>query len=185
MREVTDHDEDWQLSTDALCATQPLGWDVVSATGPVETQVVHVGCGTKSVIGVGGRINSGGGDVILDYVVPSADLKTVTVRGTRVAGTNTFGWSVTAFAVCAYVDGLQRLTPFVTSSSTAHKSLTASCPAGTGLYSVGASISPGSGQAFLSLVHAINVDSLSVAADEDADGYPLNWTLFGYGICGS
>jgi len=185
MREVAIDPNNWRLSTDATCATQLPGWDVVGLTGPLNTQVVVVSCGTKNVIGVGGRINNGNGDVVLDYVVPSADLKTVTVRGTVVAGTNPIGWSVTAFAVCAYVTDLQRLTPFVPSSSTAHKALNASCPAGMGLYSSGAAISPGSGQVFLSLVHPIDLDSFSVAADEDADGYNLNWTLFGYGICGT
>jgi|GEM_PF-7020472 len=184
MREVALDPNNWRLTADAMCATPPLGWDVVPLTGPLNTQVVVVGCGTKNVIGVGGRINNGNGDVVLDYVVPSADLKSVTVRGTPVAGKNPINWSVTAFAVCAYVDDLERITPFVPSSSTSHKSLSASCPAGMGLYSPGAAISPGNGQLFLSLVHAIDLDTFSVAADEDADGYLLNWTLFGYGICG-
>jgi hypothetical protein len=185
MREVDPDPNNWQLSTDATCLPAPLGWDVVPVTGPIGTQVVVANCGTKNLIGVGGRINSGGGDVVLDYVVPSADLKSVTVRGTPAAGRNPQGWSVTAFAVCAYVPDLVRITPFVPSSSTAHKSLNATCPPGMALYSSGAAISPGNGQLFLSVVHAIGLHSFSVAADEDDDGYNLAWTLFGYGICGA
>jgi hypothetical protein len=184
MREVGPNINTWQLSTDALCVTEPPGWDVVSNTGPMNTQVVGVNCGTKNVIGVGGRINSGNGEVILDYIVPSADLKSVTVRGTVVDGESHTGWSVTAFAVCAYVDDLELLEPFVPSSSSAHKGLSASCPSGMGLYSIGAAISPGSGEMFLTLVHAITTHTFSVAADEDISGYPLNWVLFGYAICG-
>ena len=184
MREVDAHPLAWQLSTDALCVPEPAGWDVVSATGPLNTQVVTRSCGTKSVIGVGGRINNGFGDVVLDYVVPSADLKSVTVRGTPVAGKFPTNWSVTAFAVCAYDDEPERVALITPPASNPHVAMNWSCPAGTGLYSIGATISPGSGQVFLSLVHAISVDSFSAAADEDASGYPFNWTLAVYGICG-
>lgn len=184
MREVTPDPNNWQLSTDALCITKPAGWDVVPLTGPLNTQIVTVSCGSKNVIGMGGRINNGNGDVILDTVQPAANLKSVTVRGTVVPGTFAVGWSVTAFAVCANVPNLQLITPAVPLSHLVHKSISASCPAGTGLYSVGADISPGSGQMFLSLVHAISIHSLSVGADEDLSGYGPMWALFGYGICG-
>lgn len=184
MRVVDAHPLAWRLSTDALCVPQPLGWDVVSTTGPLHTQVVTQGCGSKSVMGVGGRINNGNGDVVLDYVVPSADLKTVTVRGTRVAGKNPLNWSVTAFAVCAYDDDLQRVSFATPPASNPHVGLNRSCPDGTGLYSVGAAVTPGSGEVFLSVVHAVSTDNFSAAADEDATGYLPNWTLTGYGICG-
>jgi hypothetical protein len=185
MREVHPDLNNWQLSTDAICMPTPLGWDVIPVTGPIGTQTVVANCGTKNLIGVGGRINNGGGDMVLDHVVPSADLKSVTVRGTPVAGRSPVNWSVTAFAVCAYVEDLVRITPFVPASSTAHKGVSASCPPGMALYSASAAISPGNGQLFLSVVHEITVHTFSVAADEDDDGYNLNWTLFGYGICGA
>jgi len=184
MREVSPNPNNWRLSTDVTCITAPSGWDVVSFTGPLNTQGVNVGCGTKNVIGVGGRINNGNGDVILDHVVPSADLKTVSVRGTVVAGTAPVNWSVTAIAVCANVAGLERITSFVPSSSTAHKSLSQSCDAGDGLYSAGADISPGNGQMFLTMVRTTTVHQYNLVADEDVSGYNLNWVLFGYGICG-
>ncbi len=184
MREVGAYAGLWRLSTDALCLPAPLGWDVVSGTAPVGTQVATVGCGTKSVIGVGGRINNGNGDVVLDYVVPSADLKSVTVRGTPVDGLNPLDWSVTAYAVCAYATGLQRVLFTTPAASLAHVGLNWSCPAGMGLYSVGAGVSPGSGQVFLDVVRAISTDSLGAGASEDASYLP-NWSLTGYGVCGT
>lgn len=185
MKEVAAHPENWQLSTDAICAAQPPGWDVISHTEATNVQVATADCGSRNVIGVGGRIDFGYGDVVLDYVVPTADFKRVVVRGTPVAGKNPTGWRVTAFAVCANVSNLQMLTPNVPLSSTERKTLSATCPTGMGLYSAGAAVSPGSGQVFLSTVHPYSVHSFSAAADEDDDGYTLSWALLGYGICGS
>lgn len=183
MNEVGVHLPNWQLSTDAICMPEPAGWDVISSTAPQNTQVSTVSCDTKNVIGVGGRINNGGGNVVLDYVVPSVNLKTVTVRGTVVSG-NPTGWSVTAFAVCANTSAPDRVSFAAPTSSSPHVGLNWSCPAGDELYSAGAMVSPGSGEVFLSLVRTVTTTSFAVAADEDASGYGLNWTLVGYGICG-
>jgi hypothetical protein len=185
MREVTTDNENWRLSVDAMCATPPPGWDVVSSTGPLNTQIHSAGCGSKNVIGMGGRVNLGLGDVLLDTVLPTADLKTVYVRGTPIAGSGASGWSVTAFAVCADVDidDLTLVTRNSAFTSDDRKTVTGSCPVGTGLYSLGADISPGA-EKFLSNVHAISTTNMSWAADEDVSGYNLNWVLFGYGICG-
>lgn len=184
MREFQSTPDFWRLAVDAICVTPPPGYDVIAFPGPLETQSVSGSCGQKNLIGVGGRINNGGGDVILDFVEPSANLKTVSVRGTPIPGRNPVGWSVTAFAVCANVSGLVRITPAVPLAGDAHKALNQSCPAGKGLYSPSAAISPGGGDKYLSLVHAISVHQLSAAADEAAGSNPLNWALLGYGICG-
>jgi hypothetical protein len=184
MREIQPTDEDWRLTTDALCVTAPPNLARIAVTGPLNTQVVTANCGDRNLIGVGGRINNGGGDVIVDYITPSSNLKSVTVRGTRVEGRWPVGWSVTAFAVCADVNGLQLVTSAVPSGVAPHKGVSASCPAGKGLYSVGGSISPGSGQVYLDLVHAISANSFSVAADKAFGEVPLPWALFSHGICG-
>jgi hypothetical protein len=184
MREIKSTPDNWRLSTDALCATAPLGWDVVPVTGPVNTQVVTASCGTKNLIGVGGRINNGRNQVILDYVVPSSTLKSVTVRGTPVPGATLTSWSVTAFAVCANVHTPTLVSFAIPLSGAAHKALNSTCPSGTGLYSVGAAISPGNGRKYLDVVHAISTHQYSVAADEADGDNPLDWALIGYGICG-
>jgi hypothetical protein len=187
MRVVDGFGGNWQLSTDALCLPAPVGYQIVVQNGPIETQIVHAYCPTdKRVIGMGGRINNGNGEVILDLVEPNAGLTSVTVRGTVVAGKSPNGWSVTAFAVCAVNPaGLQLVSSAKGGNSDDRKGLSPICPAGKGLYSIGAEISPGNGQIFLTGTHAISTSHYSIWADEDADGFLLNWTIFGYGICGS
>lgn len=184
MREIKSTPADWQLTTDALCATAPPGWDVVPVTGPPNTQVVTASCGTKNLIGVGGRINNGRNQVILDYITPWSNLKSVTVRGTPVPGATLTGWSVTAFAVCANVSTPTLVSFAIPLSGTSHKALNWACPSGTGLYSVGAYISPGNGRAYLDVVHAISTHKFSVAANEADGDNPPDWALVGYGICG-
>jgi hypothetical protein len=184
MREFQSTIDLWKLSVDAICVTEPAGYEVKAFPAPVETQVATGSCEAKNLIGVGGRINNGGGDVVLDFVAPSANLKGVTVRGTPIPGRNPVGWSVTAFAVCADVFGLERIMFADPLSGNAHKGVNQSCPAGKGLYSPSAAISPGSGRVYLSLVHAISIHQMSATADEAAGDNPPNWALLGYGICG-
>ncbi|MDG4809432.1 hypothetical protein O7634_22015 [Micromonospora sp. WMMD1120] len=177
---------DWGLQALAQCATAPAGYQVVAATGAVGTQYVTASCGTKKVIGMGGRINSGLGDVVLDQVVPSFDLASVTVRAVPVQGTSPAGWSATAVAVCATAPaGLERIARIGTSASDPSDSGLKACPAGKGLYSAGADINAGNGQVLLTAINITGGNTVRVRADEDADGLAGSWSLNGYGICGS
>ncbi|WP_422773401.1 hypothetical protein ACN28C_11050 [Plantactinospora sp. WMMC1484] len=179
---------DWTLTGQAICAPAPAGWQVVAATGPAESQYVTASCGTKRVIGMGGRINGGGaGDVLLDQVVPAADLRSVTARGVEVPGSGPPpGWSVTAYAVCATNPaGLERISFSSSPDAAGHAGASQSCPAGKALYSAGSDIVAGNGAVLLSGVNIIDSDTTSAWADE-YDGGPSNvWSFLGYGICGS
>jgi hypothetical protein len=179
------YSDDWTLSAVAACVTQPTGYQVVATTGAAETEYVTASCGTKSVIGMGGRVNSGFGDVVLDQVVPSSDLKSVTVRGVPVQGSTRTGWSVTAFAVCANTPaGLERITTAPSSSnSNSGQSRLLLCPTGKALYSAGVDINAGNGQVRLTAVNLIATDRIGVGANEDSDGYGGNWAVDAYGIC--
>lgn len=177
---------DWGLQAVAQCATTPAGYQVVATTGAVGTEYVTASCGTKKVIGMGGRVNSGLGDVVLDQVVPSFDLTSVTVRAVAVQGTSPAGWSATSIAVCANAPaGLERIVRTAASSSDPSDSGFKTCPAGKGLYSAGADIIAGNGQVLLAAVNITGGNTVRVAADEDADGFAGSWSLNGYGICGS
>ncbi|QLQ40141.1 hypothetical protein [Micromonospora robiginosa] len=177
---------DWGLQALAQCATSPAGYQVVATTGAVGTEFVTASCGTKKVIGMGGRINSGLGDVVLDQVVPSFDLTSVTVRAVAVQGTSPAGWSATSIAVCATAPaGLERVATIGTSASNPSDSGLRACPAGKGLYSAGADINAGNGQVLLTGVNITGGNTARVRADEDADGFAGSWSLNGYGICGS
>ncbi|NBE81267.1 hypothetical protein [Micromonospora rubida] len=188
MREVgpTNFTPDWGLQALAQCATAPAGYQVVATTGAVGTEFVTASCGTKKVIGMGGRINSGLGDVVLDQVVPSSDLTSVTVRAVAVQGTSPTGWSVTSFAVCATAPaGLERIVVTGTSSSDPQRTHLRTCPAGKALYSAGADINAGNGQVLLNAINITSGTTVRVRATEDADGFAGTWSLNGYGICGS
>ncbi|WP_367127925.1 hypothetical protein [Saccharothrix sp. HUAS TT1] len=183
LREARSTPDLWRMTGEALCATPPAGWDVVSVTGPLSASVVSAGCGDKTLIGVGGRINNGGGDVVLDHVVPSSTLKSVTVRGTLIPGRNRTTWSVTAFAVCANTTA-QLVMWSAPVSVDPSKSLNTSCANGRALYSVGASITPGSGLVYLDVVHAVDADTMAARANKATGAAPPAWGLMGYGICG-
>ncbi len=187
-QEIAAYGPTWRHTTIAICAPQPPGWEIVSATGGNQVQYVTTPtCGTgRSVIGAGGRINGGVPDVVLEDVVPSSDLKTVTVRGVEIPGSVDNDWSVTAYAICANTPaGLQRV-PFATlSDSDSHKSVSGSCPAGKALYGTGVEVAVGNGHVLLSGVNVIGNDQVHVWADEIVGGYAGNWTLTAYGICAS
>ncbi|HEY0698755.1 MAG TPA: hypothetical protein VGD43_13210 [Micromonospora sp.] len=188
MREAgaADYTDDWQMTTLAVCAPQPTGYQVVATTGAAGTEYVTASCGTKSVIGVGARVNSGFGNVLLDQVVPSADLKSVTARAVVVQGGAAAGWSLTTFAVCASAPaGLERISLAPAYASDSHQLTITSCPDGKALYSAGADIGAGNGQVLLSGVNMTAGDTVRVWADEDADGTAGTWNLVAYGICGS
>jgi hypothetical protein len=188
IREVgpTNYAGDWGLQVLAQCVPAPAGYQVVSTTGAAGTEYVTASCGTKKVIGTGGRINSGSGDVVLDQLVPSFDLSSVTVRGVPVQGTSPTGWSVTAFAVCATGPaGLERVALTGSNASDQQKTRVLTCPAGKALYGVGADISAGNGQVLLTGVNITGTNTLRAWANEDADGYAGAWSFNGYGICGS
>ncbi|MEU7925405.1 hypothetical protein [Micromonospora sp. NPDC049801] len=177
---------DWALQAVAQCATTPAGYQVVATTGAVGTEYVTASCGTKKVIGMGGRVNSGLGDVVLDQVVPSFDLTSVTVRAVAVQGTSPAGWSATSIAVCANAPaGLERVALTGTSASNSSDNAVKSCPAGKGLYSAGADINAGNGQVLLTAINITGGNTVRARADEDADGFAGSWSLNGYAICGS
>ena len=185
MWELGDVSDDWAVTTKAVCITQPAGYQVVSATAPVETVSATVSCGTKSVIGVGGRINGGFGDVVLDEVVPSFDLKSVTVRAVSVQGSTRTGWSVTAIAVCANAPaGLELLTASKPFTSDSEQNTDKTCPAGKALYSAGVNIGAGNGQAVLTGVNLSTNLTVRAWANEDVDGYGGVWDITVYAICG-
>jgi hypothetical protein len=179
---------DWRHTAIAVCAPEPPGYEIVSQIGGNQVQYVTTPtCGAgRSVIGVGGRINSGTGQVTLEDVTPSFDLKTVTVRGVEIPGSTDDTWSVTAYAVCANTPaGLERMSLSTLSNSDSHNSVSKTCPAGKALYGVGIAVNAGNGNVLLSGANITNEVTAHAWADEITGGYGGNWTVTTYGICGS
>ncbi len=83
----------------------------------------------------------------------------------------------------AVVTGLARVTPF-TASTSAPKSLTATCPAGTRVIGPGGDTTPGNGSVVLNQIRPdASLTSVTVHADEDEVGTPSNWFLQAFVIC--
>jgi hypothetical protein len=138
------------------------------------------------VIGVGGRINGGLAQVTLEDIIPSFDLKTVTVRGVEIPGSSDDTWTVTAYAVCANTPaGLERIALSTLSNSNSHNSVNTTCDPGKALYGAGIAVNAGNGNVLLSGANITNEDRVSAWADEIPGGYANNWTVTAYGICGS
>ena len=83
----------------------------------------------------------------------------------------------------AVVTGLARVTPF-TATTSAPKSLTATCPAGTRVIGPGGDTTPGDGSVVLNQIRPdASLTSVTVHADEDEVGTPSSWFLQAFVIC--
>jgi hypothetical protein len=94
----------WSLRPFALCADPLPGLELVSATSPSNSQNKHATARCdegKRVIGTGGRIFGGAGEVSIGYMIPDAALTRAHVRGVEDEDGRSGPWSVTAFAICA------------------------------------------------------------------------------------
>jgi hypothetical protein len=178
----------WQLSSEAVCTTPLPGQEIVAN---VTAQTVGAGknisvsCpGAKRVVGAAGEIFNGLGQVLLDDVRPSADLTSVTVNAHVDQSSTTRSWSLTARAICADpLPGLERVSA-TSALDSAPKSATAGCPAGKNLLSAAYDINTFTGEVLLERLGTNEaLTEATVAAIEDVDGSPYNWSVTAYGIC--
>ena len=94
----------WSLRPFKLCADPLPGLERVETTSARSSQNKHATavCDPgKRVVGAGGEIVTGGGQVAIQYMVPEADLTRVHVRGQEDQNGTTANWAVRAFALCA------------------------------------------------------------------------------------
>jgi hypothetical protein len=94
----------WSLRPFALCAPPFPGIELETATSDLNSRNKHATavCDPgKRVLGTGGRIFGGGGEVSLQYMIPDAGLTRAHVRGVEDENGRSGAWSVTAFAICA------------------------------------------------------------------------------------
>lgn len=177
----------WTLSAIALCAPPPPGLIYVTATTLPSSinKSVAVSCPVgKSALGIGGQINNGLGQVILNDLRPSANLSHATVTGFETQGGSVLNWSVTVFAVCVNTPaGIQRVVATSAANSLTAKAITATCPAGKQVHGAGGQINGGFGQVFLDDVSIPLLTSVTVNAIEDETGFVGNWSVTAYAIC--
>jgi hypothetical protein len=96
---------DWRIRAHAICSATTLpGLERVVRTGPSNSRDKHATArcpAGKRVVGTGGEIVGGLGQVGITYVLPEADLTRVHVRGAEDRDGFGADWSVRAVAVCA------------------------------------------------------------------------------------
>jgi hypothetical protein len=179
----------WQLLVYAYCSSAAPGWQLVTVTSPATSdpfnQVLPTCPSGKAVVGTGGRINGGGGQVqlvtqALGSVAPNRSSAGGLEDLTGFAGT----WSVTGYAVCVtYNNPLDvRVVSDQVGGTGITKTVPVPCPSGMRL--TGSSVwsdIPG---------HAINLrpnnntpTSVTGTARNDTTNTTFNWSLIVYASC--
>ena len=151
-------------------------------------------CIGQPLVGFGGRINGGAGQVHLTNLVRASN---GTVDFTPIAAqedANGFdgAWTATAYAVCANTPVNLTMASATTPANSVNKSATVSCPAGTRVHSAGGQLltPAGSGPVDPSLViDRVAIDpllsSVTVRAVEDETGTAANWSVRALALCGT
>ena len=95
----------WSVSAYAICSTVIAGLQRVAFAGTSNSdasRLVSAHCPAgKSVIGLGGTINSANGQVVLDAVFPDSGLSSASIAAFEDGTGNSANWSLTAYAICA------------------------------------------------------------------------------------
>ena len=143
----------------------------------------------KRVLGGGGTVTGGRGQVVLERLQP---VQTTTgdrfVVGAREDGTGYSGsWRLTAYALCANPLAGYGILPSTSGSASSNSPQdTLSFCIGQPLVGFGGSVNGGAGQVHLSnLISASNgtVDFTPIAAQEDSNGFDGAWTVSAYAVC--
>ncbi len=136
----------------------------------------------KNVIGMGGEITGGLGEVVIDDLRPNG-LASVTVTAYEADPPYDPTWSVTAYAVCSDpVPGLVRIQSSTTGSLTQQHAV-AACPTGKVVLGVGGEITGGLGEVSFSAIRPSGSASAMVIAHEVDGPYAPNWTITAYALC--
>jgi hypothetical protein len=180
----------WVLRAYAICATPLPGLEVVSNVSPSNSSGKNVTApcpAGKRVVGAGGELTNGAGQVVLDDVAPNAALTGVTATGVEDENGYASNWTVTAYAVCANPPpGLELVTAFGDPESDFSASVPATCPSGKNLIGTGAEISGGGGQVVLDDIRPnAALTRVTVSGLEDETGLASDWTVFAHAVCAS
>lgn len=185
----------WRLTAYALCADPiPLYAILPSTSGSPSSnspQSTLSFCVGQPLIGFGGRINGGAGQVHLTSLVRDAN-GFAAIAAREDANGFDGAWTVTTYAVCATLPASANLAAVsaTTSASSVSKSATASCPAGTRVHSAGGQLRPASSGAIdpSLVIDKVAIDSelrsVTVRAVEDETGTAANWSVRALALCG-
>ena len=168
----------WTVGVHVVCATPPPGLERVAAESVSSSanKSVTASCPAgKRVLGTGGEVSGGAGQVILDDIRPNAGLTGVNVQGAEDENGFSGSWSVIAYAICSNpVTGLERVVAESPSDSFGTKMFGPSCPAGKQVLGAGYELTGGAGRAVEDMIFAPDLTQISVRATEDEDGTLTN-----------
>lgn len=183
----------WSLHVYAVCADQPPGLAyITSSSVPVSPGVRYATARCpdgRQAIGLGGRAAlEPGRNVGLSYVTPAGAVTSAFAFSAEAQGGEPDPWTTVAYLVCAFPVGATIVQEVGPSSSTAGQVLSVSCAPGT-LLAAGGAVQAGSqvdhGQlGLLALYPDGSLTTSVVLANEDVDGYPKNWNLRAFALCG-
>ena len=178
----------WSLTTWAVCAPAPAGYQIVQANGTVNPPASAIATcpAGKKVTGAGATLDTPVGDNVrvIEAIRPSASLTSVSARAVVDPGAIGGAASniVIAYAVCINAQAGQQLVTATSPSNSLDKSVNALCPFPTVPHGVGATIRGGGGQVNLTMLNPSG-NPAQVAAKEHSGGYAANWTLEAHAIC--
>jgi hypothetical protein len=175
----------WRVEAQAVCASQPVGHTIVTATSAsaqAPDRSANATCPAgRAVIGAGFAINSTRSGQLS---VSNLTITTNTVFGVGLDDQDGFpgSWSLTTYAICANpLPGLQLVTVNSPEDSSMAKANDAFCPTGKRATGQGW-VMGGSGEVFLTDAAVLNLGVGHVAFEDD-DGYAPSWGMGATVIC--
>ena len=173
----------WGVTAYAMCADPPPGLQIVTTTSPTNASsktAAAICPGSKRLLGSGGEINGGQGQVALSEIHPFTNQ--VNATGENIGAFNQH-WSVTSYAICADpLAGHQIIRWFSQSNSVPTKGSQATCPTGKRLLGTGFVIVGGAGE-----IGAVQLFPLPHAASATATEHrsvESSWRVDAFAVCG-
>jgi hypothetical protein len=139
----------------------------------------------KVVVGGGGYVTGGVGQVGIERSVPLSTGTAYSVTAREDGSGYAANWTVTAIAFCApAIVGLTYVSATTAPSSLASRTVSSFCASGRSVIGTGAIISDGAGEVILDGVQpAADLKSVTASAYEDDSGYAGSWSLTAVAVC--
>lgn len=157
----------------------------MSDTNSTAVKTMPVSCPPgMRVLGIGGDLPGGLGQVVLEGLVPNAALTGVTVSAREDGSGSADSWQIQAKATCTTPPaGLVRTPGFSLLDSFTPKTATATCPAGKRVHGVGGEVDGGAGEVRMTAMLASSATTVQVVGTEDENGFAGNWGVRAFAIC--
>jgi len=180
----------WRVNAYAICGNAPAGLEYVSfhtGSDSEPTKEATASCtGSKKLIGLGARIEGGSGQVVIDDMKPFGPLTSARVVAYEGPGGYDGSWHMWAYGVCANpLAGLEvKWAATDDPMDSQDDTVSVACPVGKKVHGVGGLITGALGEVSFSGVYpAATLNSATVVAAEEPNGYLSNWWSEVFVIC--